>query len=71
MTVLSTAGLIRTDADGRHTYAPASPALAALCDRLQSLYRERPVRVVNAIVSSSGDKLQNFADAFRLKGEPK
>lgn len=71
VTVLSAAGLIRPDAEGRYAYAPASPTIAALCDQLARLYRERPVRVVNAIVSSPSDKLQTFADAFRLKGEPK
>lgn len=67
--VLSAAGLIRPDVDGRYAYAPASPTLGALCDQLEKLYRERPVRVVNAIVSSPNDKLQSFADAFRLKGD--
>lgn len=69
MAVLSAAGLIRPDADGRYVYSPASPAIGALCDQLEKLYRERPVRVVNAIVSSPNDKLQSFADAFRLKGD--
>lgn len=69
--MLSAAGLIRPDTEGRYVYAPASPAIADLCSQLEKLYRERPVRVVNAIVSSPNDKLQSFADAFRLKGDPK
>lgn len=61
------AGLVTRSTDDRYAYAPASAALARYCDTLDSAYRERPVSVVNAIVTAPNDKLQNFADAFRLK----
>jgi hypothetical protein len=61
------AGLISCDEDGC-AYAPASPVLADLCEALEEAYRQRPVAVVNAIVSRT-DKIQSFADAFRLKGD--
>lgn len=61
------AGLVTRDEEGRYAYAPASAALDHYCDVLDRTYRERPVSVVNAIVTAPNDKLQNFADAFRLK----
>lgn len=63
------AGLVRCEA-GACSYAPASPVVAELCDALEQAYRKRPVAVVNAIVSRT-DKIQSFANAFRLRDEPK
>lgn len=63
------AGLVSCE-DGGCAYAPASPVLASMCDELEQAYRQRPVAVVNAIVSRT-DKIQSFADAFKLKGDPK
>ena len=68
--VFRAAGLVMCEDDGRCTYAPASPVLAQLCDDLEKAYRERPVAIVNAIASRR-DKIQSFADAFRLKDQPK
>jgi hypothetical protein len=59
------AGLVRREGDA-YAYAPATPLLGELCDRLEALYRERPVSVINAIASPR-TRLQGFADAFRLK----
>lgn len=67
LTVFERAGLIRAD-DGRYAFAPVSPVLAALCDQLAAAYAERPVTVINAIVSPP-DKLQGLADAFRIRGD--
>ena len=55
--------------EGGVIYAPASDMLEDLSGRLEAAYRERPVAVVNAIVSSRGDALQSFANAFRFKGD--
>jgi len=66
--VFEAAGLVLREGEG-FRYAPASPWLESLCDELASAYRERPVTVINAIVSSSGDNLRALADAFRLKGD--
>jgi hypothetical protein len=63
-----TTGLVRRG-EGGYAYAPVSPVLAECCDALERLYRERPVAVVN-LIASTRSKLQSFADAFRLKGEP-
>lgn len=64
------AGLLRCDAEGC-AYAPASPVVAELCDRLEATYRQRPVAVINAIAAARNEALQSFADAFRLKDDPK
>ncbi|HEY5412734.1 MAG TPA: hypothetical protein VIJ94_18600 [Caulobacteraceae bacterium] len=69
MRTFEAAGLL-VQRDGGFVYAPASPGLDELTGRLAGAYRERPVAVVNAIVSSRTDSLRNFADAFRLKGGP-
>ena len=61
------AGLIREES-GSFVYAPASPTLEAYCEELEKAYRERPVAVIIAIVASSTDDLQSFADAFRFRG---
>ena len=61
------AGLVVSDGDG-FCYAPASAMLTEFADALEQTYRERPVWVVNAIASRK-DKLQSFADAFRLKDD--
>ena len=54
--------------DGTFQYAPASPTLAALCDDLETAYRERPVAVVNTIARRRPDPLKGFADSFRFGG---
>jgi len=63
------AGVVVRGPDG-FVYSPASPGLDALAGRLGDAYRERPVAVVNAIVSARTDSIRSFADAFRLKGGP-
>lgn len=61
-------GLVSPDEEGRYQYCPASLLLRALCDQLDEAYRERPVKVINAIVAPA-DKLQTLADAFRIRGD--
>ena len=68
LTAFERAGLVRAGEDGRYAFAPVSPVLAALCDQLAAAYAERPVTVINAIVSPP-DKLQGLADAFRIRGD--
>ena len=69
LTTFEAAGLVTCQGEDGCGYAPASPVLADLCDRLEATYRERPVGVINAIAASRHEKLQTFADAFRLKDD--
>lgn len=59
-------GLVARGEDGRFTFAPAAEFLEELTVALEKAYAERPVAVINAIVSTDA-KLQDLADAFRLK----
>lgn len=61
-------GLVVERDDG-YAYAPAGRALDDLATRLEQAYRERPVRVINAIHTTGVDSLQRLADAFRFKGK--
>jgi hypothetical protein len=61
------AGLLADDAAGLFCYQPASPQLASFVDETESLYRAKPLTVINAIASAPNEKLRIFADAFRLK----
>ena len=70
LTTFEAPGLVRCDQDGC-LYAPASSVLEALCRRLEETYRDRPVGVVNAIAAARNEKLQTFADAFRLRDDHK
>ena len=63
---LMKAGLIACDEDGACRYAPATPALDQLCERLAAAYAERPVAVINAIIAAPNERLKTFADAFRF-----
>ncbi|NJC39799.1 hypothetical protein GGQ87_000057 [Brevundimonas alba] len=64
---LDRAGLI-VSVEGGHRYGPASAALSALADDLQSTYAERPFTVTSVITSRRPDPLKGFADSFRLGG---
>ncbi|HSC18704.1 MAG TPA: hypothetical protein VLC74_07295 [Rhizomicrobium sp.] len=64
---LLTAGLLAADQTDQFCYRPASEHLGALVSEMQSLYRAKPLTVINAIASAPNEKLRIFADAFRLK----
>jgi hypothetical protein len=50
-----------------YRYRPGSDDLKSLVDQLERLSFERPLAVRNAIHAAPHDKVQVFADAFRLK----
>jgi hypothetical protein len=58
-------GLVARDEDGRFHFAPVADLLEELTVALAEAYAERPVAVINAIVSTDAN-LQTLADAFRL-----
>jgi hypothetical protein len=63
---LQTAGLVVKEESGLWRYAPAAPALDQLSGELEAAYAERPVAVINAIMTTPTEKLKSFADAFRF-----
>jgi hypothetical protein len=60
------AGLV-AETDGLYRYSPASAELDALVQRLAMTYARFPVAVTQAIMAGPNEKIQLFADAFRLK----
>lgn len=50
-----------------YRYHPADPATNDLIARLANIYQERRVAVITQIYSRPVDKVQTFADAFRLR----
>jgi hypothetical protein len=67
LTSLLAAGLVSVEANETFRYLPASPDLDRLAIETARAYRERPGAVRQAILSAPNEKLQTFADAFRLK----
>ncbi|MBV1797006.1 hypothetical protein [Siccirubricoccus sp. G192] len=66
---LRQSGLVVEEAEDAFRYGPASADVAELVARLERLSVEKPMAVRNAIVSAPHDKVQVFADAFRVKKE--
>lgn len=66
---LGAAGLVSPDGGETYRYAPAAPYLDGLVGRLEETYAARPSTVVRAILTAPNDKLQTFADAFKLRRE--
>jgi len=69
---LTEAGFLAVAIDeSRHTfrYAPVSEAHRDIVDRLAKLYSKELIAVTQLIHSKAGTKVQQFADAFRLKKE--
>ena len=62
-------GLVQAEDAGAHRYLPASEPLDRLVQQVGQAYAERPIAVVTAILSGPHDKVQIFADAFRIKKE--
>jgi DNA-binding IclR family transcriptional regulator len=60
------AGILREDESG-FRYEPATAEFDTAVEQLANEYAERPTTVVNAIVDAQSNKLQDFANAFRIK----
>lgn len=60
------AGILREEEAG-YRYGPATAELDGLVEQLANEYAERPTTIVNAIVEAQAGKLQDFANAFRIK----
>jgi DNA-binding MarR family transcriptional regulator len=56
-------------ANGHYAYFPANAESRDLVARLAKLYEERRVAVITQIYSKPVNKVQTFADAFRIRRE--
>ena len=54
-----------------YRYQPSSPKLAETADRIAEVYSKYLVPVTNLIHSKPQTKIQQFADAFKLRKEDK
>jgi len=59
--------LLQEPASGTFRYQPASDELDDLVQQLDRLYAERPLALIKEIVSAPNERIQSFADAFKLK----
>lgn len=66
---LQSRGLLtaREDSALLYQYQPQKPELRATVDSLARLYPDYRVTVINLIFSKPLDKIQTFADAFKLR----
>jgi hypothetical protein len=56
------------DSETRYQFSPADEGIWRLVSELREAYKERPVKVVQAIYSAKApDGVQEFARAFRLR----
>lgn len=53
--------------ENRYRYQPGSPELEGMVNRLAELYRDRRVSVITVLYSEPVNKVQTFADAFKLR----
>jgi hypothetical protein len=67
--VVAPAGGGNEPAGPAYQYAPAAPELDASVQALARAYADRRVAVVSFIFSKPIDKIQTFADAFRIRGK--
>lgn len=59
-------GLIR-QAHGRYRYGPSTDELERGIGELARAYNEKPVTLIRAIYRIADDKIQSFADSFKLR----
>jgi len=64
---LEAIGLVRADADRLYRFDPASSELAEMAREVIALYNQKPRAVLRAIFAAPSDRIQTFADAFRLR----
>jgi hypothetical protein len=62
-------GFLRQEAGNevRYQFAPSDESIWKIISELREAYKERPVKVVQAIYSKPPDAVQEFARAFRVR----
>lgn len=67
LATFSARGLVAEKQDDRFQYSPASDGLQDAVRALAKAYNERPVTLIRWIYSLKDQKIQSFADAFKIK----
>jgi DNA-binding IclR family transcriptional regulator len=67
LTRLEQSGLVKEGPETRYRYEPATLRLGQLVQELQIAYAERPLAVLKAIFAAPNERIQTFADAFKVK----
>lgn len=62
-------GFLASDASKNYFYQPRSPELGAMVDKLADIYGHYLLAVTYFIHSKSKSRVQEFADAFRIRKE--
>jgi len=62
-------GLLEGDPEAGFCFAPASEHLQIVVSELAQAYNERPVTLIRTIYALAENKIQSFADSFRLKSD--
>lgn len=52
-------------------YAPATSELSDIVDRLVAAFTIYPIRVIDVIYKRPSEALRNFAEAFKIRKDPK
>lgn len=69
LTLFREKGLLSGDFETGFTFAPSTPALQSAVKTLADAYNEKPVTLIRTIYMLAENKIQSFADSFRLKKE--
>lgn len=67
---LRQAGLAASDPLGGFRFHAASPDREMLARELTDLYSRKPRTIMRAILQAPNDRIQTFADAFRIRKDP-
>lgn len=68
---LHSLGFLAAKEGDTYNYQPASPKLAEMVDRIADAYSKYLIPVTNLIHSKPESRVQQFADAFKLRKEDK
>jgi hypothetical protein len=63
-------GLLAVDQQGAYRLQAGSDDMDAFAQALCELYNRKPRAVMRAILAGPNDKIQTFANAFRLRKDP-
>jgi hypothetical protein len=70
LAALRRSGLARVDQQGAYRFEASSAEAAELGRELIDLYNRKPRAVMRAITSAPNERIQTFADAFRIRKDP-